>query len=811
MSGSTSVYDVVVNSVSGNGTLGISLKSSNSGVTDLASNAATGGVAGPTYTIDQTAPTVTSLTSTAGTSGSSTGTSPFPFTVTFSELVAGLSPSGITVTNGTVTTAPSGTTPGTTFTFTVTPTTANAATHVTIAAGATQDAAGNYSVASSAYTLTYVTATNWTGTISPDWFTAANWSNSLLPTASISATIPANAPFQPTIASGTATTLNLTINSGATLTMSGGTLDVRGNLTDNGTLQPTGGTVVLGSGTSTPNLFGSGRVRFWNLTVNSSGVQLSTSAGASVRRLLTLAGTLATNGNEFTLESDATGTVLVVNNTGGSVVGNATVQRYIDASGNTGTSGYRHYSSPVSNATVSSLSTIAYGGSFTAQVNTAYNTANPNLLTLATYPNVFSYDESKIASSPAAQFSDFDKGYQSPQSTGDALTVGRGYAVQIGNTEKVQFTGPLNNSTQTIGGLTYAPISTSGATSAGWALVGNPYPAPLDWRTVGTAAGSGLNGVDAAAYVFQSTSATSFTNNVGAGTGLIASGQAFFVHTATAGTTGSLTLTNDNRVTSYASPNFQRQAETRPLLSLGLGNLPATIASAQDETFVYFETGATDGFDGHYDAYKLANPSGYYLGSVTPGSSPLGLSIDGHSPLAVATTTEIPLWVSLPAGTYSLTATELLNFASLASGTQVQLRDALLGTLTDLSTTPSYSFTVAANAPYAGRFSLVFRTSSALATATAQVAQVSLYPNPVGHAQGATTLAVTGLPVGATQLEATVLNTLGQVVSRTSLPAPANGATRASLPTQNLATGVYLVRLTGQGLPGGITCRLTVD
>ncbi|RZK44291.1 MAG: hypothetical protein EOO59_22060, partial [Hymenobacter sp.] len=157
---------------------------------------------------------------------------------------------------------------------------------------------------------------------------------------------------------------------------------------------------------------------------------------------------------------------------------------------------------------MSSLSTSAYGGSFTAQVNAAYNTADPNQLTLAAYPNVFGYDESKIAASPAASFSDFDKGYQSPVSLSTALTVGRGYTAQIGNTEKVQFTGPLNNNTQTISGLTYAAAGTSGSASAGWALIGNPYPAPLDWRTVGNS-GSSLSGVDGAAYVFQSTSAYS--------------------------------------------------------------------------------------------------------------------------------------------------------------------------------------------------------------------------------------------------------------------------------------------------------------
>jgi hypothetical protein len=542
-------------------------------------------------------------------------------------------------------------------------------------------------------------------------------------------------------------------------------------------------------------------------TSNTSPVTLS--AATSVAQVLTVAssGNLNTAGNALTLLSSAAGTALVVNSGSGTVVGAATVQRYLDASGNTGTSGYRHYAAPVSGATVASLSTSAYGGGFTAQTNPAYNTADPNLLTLATYPNVFGYDESKIAASPATSFSDFDKGYQSPASTTAALIPGRGYAVQIGNAEKVQFTGTLNTGSGTIGGLTRAAAGTAGAASAGWVLVGNPYPAPLDW---GTVASSQLSGVDAAAYVFQSTSAyagryTSFNNGIGANSGLIASGQGFFVRTSTAGTTGSIALTNANRATTYgATPKFQRTtADVRPQLrlSLALGSAPATVATAQDETFVYFEQGATSGFDGQYDAYKLANPSGYYLGTaavVPTGTPDTGLSIDGRAPLGSAITT-IPVWLSVPAGPYTLTATDLRNFAP--AGTQVSLRDALTGTLTDLTTTSSYSFGVAANAPSTGRFTLIFGSATPLATTSAALGQVvaSLYPNPSDASDVA--LAVTGLPTDVRTLDATLTDALGRPVGRYTLPT-SQGAARASLPTQGLASGLYLLRLTPQSAQG---------
>lgn len=102
------------------------------------------------FTVDTVQPTV-AISSTAGTSGGTTGISPIPFTVTFSENVTGFVQGGLSVTNGSVS-GFSGS--GTTYTFTVTPTTAGTATTVTIAANAAQDAAGNGSQASPTYALT---------------------------------------------------------------------------------------------------------------------------------------------------------------------------------------------------------------------------------------------------------------------------------------------------------------------------------------------------------------------------------------------------------------------------------------------------------------------------------------------------------------------------------------------------------------------------------------------------------------------------------------------------------------------------------
>jgi methionine-rich copper-binding protein CopC len=97
-------------------------------------------------TYDATAPTVT-----VSPTGTTTGSSPINFTLTFSEAVTGLTAAGITVTNGTKGAL---TGSGTTYTMPVTPTSAGAVT-CTVNAGAAQDAATNNNTASNTASVTY--------------------------------------------------------------------------------------------------------------------------------------------------------------------------------------------------------------------------------------------------------------------------------------------------------------------------------------------------------------------------------------------------------------------------------------------------------------------------------------------------------------------------------------------------------------------------------------------------------------------------------------------------------------------------------
>jgi hypothetical protein len=634
----------------------------------------------------------------------------------------------------------------------------------------------------------YEFATLWTGAASTDWLAGGNWTGGA-PTATTDALVPvASSGRYPLISTGAATARALTVGTGASLTQSGGTLSLTGNLTNNGTWAASGGTLAT-TGSTSQTLGGGSPLALQSLSIGAGGATLGTPA--SFQGVLTLLGNLATNGQRLTLLSSVRGGVpadgLVVNN-GGVVTGPVTVQRALDPSLNAGT-GYRHYASPVQSTTVADLATTATGGSFAPVVNPAYNAAaNPAGVT--PFPTVYGYDDSRL--SLTNSLSDFDKGFFSPTALSDGLAVGRGYAVNIAASEVVDFQGTLNNGDQALALTSARP----GYAAGGWQLLGNPYPAPLDYSLVDPADRAGL---DDALYVYGSTGPyvgqyRSYVNRVG--NPVLPLGQGFFVRAAAGQATAAITFRNSQRLTAPTSTPMQRPAaETRPLVQLTLQGAGRPLA---DEATVYFEAGATSGFDRAYDAEKLPNPSGLNLATTTPAGR--SLSINGQAELT-ATQRVVPLTVGVPvAGSYTLTASQLLNLP----GVPVYLRDAQLGTLTDLRQQPSYPFTVAnAAAVNATRFELIFSPQQALATVPAALArQVAVYPNP------ATAAVRIELPAALARVAttATLLDALGRVVRTQELPA---GLATHTLPLGGVAPGVYSLRLATE--LGPVVQKLVVE
>jgi PKD repeat protein len=510
-----------------------------------------------------------------------------------------------------------------------------------------------------------------------------------------------------------------------------------------------------------------------NLTVNNT-LGLTLSQGVSVAQVARLqTGNLSTGGQPFVLLSTVDGTALI-DNTGGVVTGSGTMQRAI--TGGVAGPAYRHFSSPVANAPFSSLNTPGFAPTF----NSAYNTsAAPG--SVSPFPTVFGYDEGRIAT-VTSNYGAFDKGWFSPASASDVMQPTHGYTVNMPvTTAPVAFTGTFNNAAQNSGALNRGTDA-----DAGWQLLGNPYPSPLDWNTVTTAQRPGL---DAAMYVYQSTghyagTYRSYANGVGTSP-LVVAGSGYFVRVSTPGTPGAVNLTNANRVTSFAAqPVFGRgMADSRPMLHLQL-----TGANLSDDAFLYLQTGATAGVDTEFDATKLPNPAGLDLATLS-GTRPLAIN---GLPVLGAAEVVVPLHLRVQqAGSFTFEVADLANFGN----NPVYLRDALTGTQQQLATGTTYAFTLATAASGIGRFSLVLRPATVTATrAELNAATVSIYPNP---AHGPFTVLLPPL-AGQREVRATLFNALGQAVLTRTIELNAAGAT-AEFPTAALAVGVYTLRLQAEG------------
>ncbi len=507
-------------------------------------------------------------------------------------------------------------------------------------------------------------AYTWLGAVSTAWNNAANWSCNAVPTATTNVVIPAGLSLYPVAGAGS-TAQSLSIASGASLTLSG-QFTLTGNLTNNGTFTPNANALVCG-GSTAQTLGGTGALRFYDLTINNAAGATLTSATGVQHVLMLTSGNLA-SGNNLTLLSDANNTAMVVNPAGGGVVmGRATMERFIMSAGAVG---YRHYSSPMQTgtATVQEFADDVPNFNVNPDYNTQGNTALP-------FPTLFQYDEGRLT----AALPTFDQGWLVPGAN-DNLTPGRGYSAQTLPGTVVDISGTLTSAS-----VSY-PLGRAPLAEAGWHLLGNPFPSPLDWDQVPAVAGVGR-----AIYVFvpsgpYSDTYRSYVGGIGqnGGTKDLAAMQGFFVRATAA---ASLTLPATARPSAYLNPGFNRTSTTttRPLVRLQAksANGPA------DETVVYFDPAATPGFDTDFDAYKV-QLNGNGAPSLWSQAGADGLSINALPSLA--TVPSIPLGVRVgQAGSHTLSATELLN---LPPGTEVWLEDRALGTRQNLTLTPAYTFSM---------------------------------------------------------------------------------------------------------------------
>ena len=622
----------------------------------------------------------------------------------------------------------------------------------------------------------------WTGAVNTAWSNPGNWSNNQVPGSSDHAIIPTTlaVPGNWPITDSHLSLGELTVQAGAHVTLASGfVFNLNGDLHNNG--QVLGAGTFRTSGASTQTLSGTGNIIVDNVSIG-AGPGTVLQQPMFVDRLLSTSNNITTNGN-LTLRArpDGTGSAMVVNDFAGVVTGTVTVEQYVGPTSSNAL-GYRHLSAPVTNTNINDLATTG----FTPVVNPAYNVAaNPG--TVSPFPTVYSYDQTRVSGGNA--LSDFDKGWMSPASLGAAMVPGTGYTVNMPGNRLINFVGSLGN-----GNITRNGLGRGAGPQAGWHLLGNPYPAPLDWNTLF----ANSTGIDNAVYVFRSSgqytgSYMGFVNGIGVngGNNMLAMGQGFFVRTSTPGGSGTVNFTNAARFTTYTSPMLQRgTGDLRPQLRLDLRAANGTA----DQAVLYFEQGATMAFDRAFDAYRVGNSNPVQLG-ILAGSEEL--SISGMPALRSAVT--VPLLVrAAQAGTYTLEATQLLN---LPQGWTATLRDNVTGAAINLAQQKTYTFALT-RVQNPTRFTVVLAPAVALATAASSLeSQVVVYPNPAREQVWVS------VPASRQTVEVQLFNTLGQQVRQLQLAAGRSGDTALSV--AGLAKGVYTLRISLAD--GVVSKRLVVE
>ncbi len=150
------------------------------------------------------------------------------------------------------------------------------------------------------FTITEVLSDQWLGTVDSTWSNTANWSCGSLPTSSTNVTISSSAPNMPVVDIPNAVTNNLTINTGATLsvTTAGSNLAIYGTLLNNGTYNNTSGkTTFAGSMQNVPP------GNYDNLEITGSGTKTLTGAVTVNDTLTVNAGYLKLGNFDLTINS----------------------------------------------------------------------------------------------------------------------------------------------------------------------------------------------------------------------------------------------------------------------------------------------------------------------------------------------------------------------------------------------------------------------------------------------------------------------------------------------------------------------------
>jgi len=489
---------------------------------------------------------------------------------------------------------------------------------------------------------------------------------------------------------------NLVLSNGVgavTLSATTSTINLTGSLTGSGALSFTTGTLSIGedfnltgtftcgtglvsfNGSLTQSIGGTSTVTFFNMNVGGSAhtVQLTNTVSLINQINVLNNATFTTNGQTFTLLSTSTlngntftggGTAQVGDLSAGTFTGNVNYQRHIN-----GYTDWRSLGWPISGT-----KTIA---DWTSQIATSGFTGSTDPSN--SFVSIYTYNSVTKAYVPASNTSN-------PISA-DALSGG-GLMVYVGNTSPGKVMSPeitLLSTGPIISGTQSPPITSSGTGT--YNFMANPYPAPLlfsgFFSTNSTKITNFYYVYDETQGAFDTWDGALGSSSGGRTSGTIANGQAFFIQA----TSGSSLTFNENHKANSADGNFLKMSAG--MFKKMRMTISGTASPFVSSMLVAFSPGTSNNYNVNEDALALApfEPSAPTVTSYSFDGK--NLVVNKMSDLTQKFDILVRATVGV-SGVYTLTAPDLSDI----SGSCIILEDKLTGTLTDLNSTNSYTFSI---------------------------------------------------------------------------------------------------------------------
>jgi hypothetical protein len=485
-----------------------------------------------------------------------------------------------------------------------------------------------------------------------------------------------------------------------------------------------------------------------------------------LNELRPVSGNFSTNNNLRLISTASnTGRISAIN-PGASVSGNVTLQRYVP------------------NRSWHFIGHAVTTGQTLADWNDNFKTYGP--MPGTKFPNpgpntssIFAYDDFQ----PSGQSPEIN-GWYVPTSAN--VEFQRGYRVHFG-AAPVTFdnSGPIAN-----GNVTTNLSYTGSSTYAGWNLIANPHPAPINWDAVTlTNTNPALVTFNPAINKYQ----VYLTSGNYAGAGyptantvinaagnIVASNQAIFVRALGPG--ASVGFPQSSKASS-AGTFYRTSNQVENTLRIKLSDNRTT-----DEAIVRFLDAASADYDQLLDVDKFSNPDFTVFTAALPGQK---LAINSLAP--VRGTEIVPVVIqTAQRGSFTLSFSELESFTN---SIHIYLKDNYLGTVSPVTATSVHEFNITNDpATYTTRFELIFSNNSGITSNPEMFkSSIKLYPNPAETSNGVR-LVLNGYANESVRVEISDLR--GRLINSTEIKVNLSIETTILKGIDKLAAGTYLVNIT---------------